>query len=130
MGYRYAERPKPPTAVGLAEWNIARVLNSTCSKDLDALTPLPVLFQRLPVPPIPAPPAPGPGAAVNLPPPFVAPPIVVPAADPLFPADMAALRNLTCPKSQYLLAAYDCPRQNLPVHQKRTSFARHIGVAL
>ncbi|KAJ6623786.1 hypothetical protein B0H10DRAFT_2186886 [Mycena sp. CBHHK59/15] len=111
-----------------AEWNVARFLNSIRSKDVDPLTPLPTLFARLPVPAIPA--LPVPGAAVNLPPPFAPPPIVVPAAHALFPADMAALRGLTSLNLNALLVAYGCPGQNLPVNQKRAVFARHIGVAL
>ncbi|KAJ7227505.1 hypothetical protein GGX14DRAFT_630196 [Mycena pura] len=76
-----------------AEWNVARFLNSIRTKDVDLLTPLPMLFARLPVPAIPGPPVPG--GATNLPPLFVPPPIIVPAAHALFPVNIAALHDLT-----------------------------------
>ncbi|KAJ7079135.1 hypothetical protein B0H15DRAFT_933608 [Mycena belliarum] len=113
-----------------AEWNAARFLNSVRSKDVDPLTALPAQFQRVVVPAIPLPPAPGPGAVVDLPAPFIAPPIVVPAAPALFPVGMAALHGLNAGNLTALLVAYGLPGQNLPVNQKRVIFARHIGVVL
>ncbi|KAJ7508646.1 hypothetical protein B0H11DRAFT_1966054 [Mycena galericulata] len=110
-----------------AEWNLARILNSTCKRDAEPLTLLPLPLERLVVPDIPPPPVPG--AAVNLPPIFDPVPVVIPAAHVLFPASNGALRDLTSPQLITLLAAYNCPGSD-NVAGQRFIFARHIGVHL
>jgi hypothetical protein len=98
------------------------------------------------MPVVPAPPAPG--AVLALPAPFVAPPIILPAPPPNFPATKGALRNLQCKlitacafnicsthrlsaanALAVLLAAYG---QAVPATHvlRRTAFASFVGVRL
>ncbi|KAF9021946.1 hypothetical protein BDZ89DRAFT_1071086 [Hymenopellis radicata] len=112
-----------------SEWNLSRFLNASCTHDGEPLAPLPLPLPRIAVPAIPPPPVPG--TAANHPPPWAPPAIVVPAADPAFPANKGALRAMSGPALDTLLQSYRLPGVNVgTVADRRTRFAHHIGVTL
>ncbi|KAJ7672285.1 hypothetical protein DFH06DRAFT_1293115 [Mycena polygramma] len=124
-----------------AEWSLPRVLNSNSHYLKCRLWPLPLPFPRLVVPTTPAPPVPG--AAPN-PPPALAmdyAAVPVPAAHPLLPATVGALRDLgdrdlaTHPELHALLDAYNLPRPgpndpDVDIYAQTVVFAEFIGVRL
>ncbi|KAJ7337362.1 hypothetical protein DFH08DRAFT_876614 [Mycena albidolilacea] len=111
----------------MSRWTAARTFNASCHHDSEPLQALDLLPVLIPMPVVPAPPAPG--AALALPALFVAPPIILPAPPPNFPATKGALRNLQSNALAVLLAAYG---QAVPVTHmlRRTAFASFVGVRL